>query len=417
MHPRRYALAALLVALPVVLGTTSAQAQFETAEQKCRGQIAKNGAKLAVTTQKTLAKCHKARNDLNKGIGADDDCNSVNNASDPKDKIGTAKDKLTNAATNKCEGTTPADVDYSVCPAPCFAEVGAIATFDDVADCIICIAEELVTEEMGEALGSPSGLPLVKIDAKCHAALAKNQGKYLKTVLGAHTKCQKGAEKNGATDTSACAAADEDKITNALGKTAIGISNACTVATLTNIDACGTTVNDLRRCVLDGIKAVGDTLFLRLYELAGAGTTTTTPSTSTSTTSTSTTSTSTSTTSTLTAFTWTEIYDLFSNSPTQSCAGSFCHIGQNAGGLMMPNAATAYANLVGVTSFESAAGFKRIDAVGGSAVSYLMYKLDGNYIGAPALGSGLQMPNGKPPFSQTVRDKIRAWIDTGAPNN
>ena len=41
---------------------------------------------------------------------------------------------------------------------------------------------------------------------KCHRALAKKQAKYVSAVLKNRTKCQKTAEKGGATDTSGCVA-------------------------------------------------------------------------------------------------------------------------------------------------------------------------------------------------------------------
>jgi len=50
-----------------------------------------------------------------------------------------------------------------------------------------------------------------------------------------------------------------------------------------------------------------------------------------------------------------------------------------------------------------------------STQSYLMHKLDGTHLGVG--GSGSQMPLGGPFLSQGDRDGIRAWINSGAPQN
>lgn len=125
-------------------------------------------------------------------------------------------------------------------------------------------------------------------------------------------------------------------------------------------------------------------------------------------TTTSTTSTS-STTSTTALFTWTQIQGMFAT----QCAS--CHTSGANGGLTgLNDYNTGYTNLVNAMSTEST--LDRVEP-SDSTLSYLMHKLDGTHLNPPANGSGSQMPLGGPFFSQADRDGIRAWINTGAPQN
>jgi parallel beta-helix repeat protein len=127
-------------------------------------------------------------------------------------------------------------------------------------------------------------------------------------------------------------------------------------------------------------------------------------------TTTSTTSTS-STTSTTVLFTWTQIQGMFAT----QCAS--CHTSGSSGGLTgLNDYNTGYNNTVNVPATETASTtmLDRIEP-SSAANSYLMHKLDGTHIGAG--GSGSQMPLGGPFFSQADRDGIRAWINSGAPQN
>jgi len=92
-----------------------------------------------------------------------------------------------------------------------------------------------------------------------------------------------------------------------------------------------------------------------------------------------------------------------------SCAVSGCHAGAfpQAG---MDLTASAYNDIVMVPSSEQPSLF-RIDP-GNADQSYLIRKLEGG----PAI-TGVRMPFGGPYLSQETIDRIRAWVDSGAPNN
>lgn len=100
------------------------------------------------------------------------------------------------------------------------------------------------------------------------------------------------------------------------------------------------------------------------------------------------------------AATWTQVYAILAG----SC--SPCHTGGASGGLAMPNAATAYDNLVNV---PSACDRDRVEP-GDSAASHLYVKLT-----APDCGA--QMPLGRSPLSEEDIATIAAWIDAGAMEN
>jgi parallel beta-helix repeat protein len=129
-------------------------------------------------------------------------------------------------------------------------------------------------------------------------------------------------------------------------------------------------------------------------------------------TTTSTTSTS-STTSTTALYTWTQVQGMFA----VQC--SPCHTSSSSGGLTgLNDYNNGYNNTVNVPAQETASTsmMDRIEP-SSSTNSYLMHKLDGTHTVPPANGSGSQMPLGGPFLSQADRDGIRAWINSGAPQN
>ena len=105
-------------------------------------------------------------------------------------------------------------------------------------------------------------------------------------------------------------------------------------------------------------------------------------------------------------FTFNEIQAQIFN---QSCAFSGCHAGSSpAGGMNL--SAPAYSQIVNVASTEKP-GLMRVNP-GNASQSYIIHKLEGG----PSI-VGARMPFGGPYLDQATIDRIRAWIDSGAPNN
>ena len=95
---------------------------------------------------------------------------------------------------------------------------------------------------------------------------------------------------------------------------------------------------------------------------------------------------------------------------SMSCALAGCHAGSSPQAGLDLSAGQSYANLVNVPSTEVGT-LLRVKA-GDAANSYLIRKLEG---GPDIVGA--RMPFGGPPLSQDVINRIRAWIDAGAPND
>jgi len=92
-----------------------------------------------------------------------------------------------------------------------------------------------------------------------------------------------------------------------------------------------------------------------------------------------------------------------------SCAVSNCHAGTTPQANLNLSAGQSYSNLVNVPS-QQMPSLQRIEP-GNSAESYLIKKLEGNGI------RGQRMPFNQPPLSDDLINKIKLWIDEGAPNN
>lgn len=108
-----------------------------------------------------------------------------------------------------------------------------------------------------------------------------------------------------------------------------------------------------------------------------------------------------------TPYTFTEIQtQIF----TPTCAVSGCHTGGSPAAGQNLSAGVAYAQIVGVASSE-VPSLQRINP-GNAAQSYMIQKLEGT-----AGITGQRMPFGGPYLPQATIDRIRAWVDAGAPNN
>jgi uncharacterized protein (TIGR03118 family) len=92
---------------------------------------------------------------------------------------------------------------------------------------------------------------------------------------------------------------------------------------------------------------------------------------------------------------------------TPICSGCHNGVGTTLPGVQNLTAGHSFASIVGVASIEQPT-LMRVKP-GDAANSYLIQKLEGT--------AGTQMPLGGPPLPQATIDKIKAWINSGAPNN
>jgi hypothetical protein len=284
---RHRALVGVLVLVGLLAWTPSAPAQFSSDERACREAISKTGQKLADTVAKTLNSCHKQRSAQK--ISAGVDCNDIS-AADTKGKVDAVAEKLVDQTLAKCSAFTPGDLGYDECPAPC---ADTIATFQDVADCEVCLLEQSGEAMVLGSQGLPDPLQLSTAEATCHATIGKNQTKHFKTIVKERRKCQKADEAAGATDTSTCSQSDPSgKIASVRTKGEDAVALKCAVAgvNLDDLDSCSDlTLNNLLACVFGGSAARGEVTFRWLYGLTAASSTTTTVTVTTTSTTTTTT--------------------------------------------------------------------------------------------------------------------------------
>ena len=92
-------------------------------------------------------------------------------------------------------------------------------------------------------------------------------------------------------------------------------------------------------------------------------------------------------------------------------ANCSCHVEGGQGGLQMPDAATAYGNLVDVPSNNGANDDDRVEP-GDPAASFLWQKVDPDHDLEP--GEGARMPDGAPELNPPELAIIEAWITGGA---
>ena len=92
-------------------------------------------------------------------------------------------------------------------------------------------------------------------------------------------------------------------------------------------------------------------------------------------------------------------------------ASCSCHIGGSPGGLAMPDAATAHANLVDTPASQTMGALDRV-APGDPESSYLIHKLNGTQVDVG--GSGGKMPQGGA-LDPAEINVIIDWVNDGAP--
>jgi hypothetical protein len=115
------------------------------------------------------------------------------------------------------------------------------------------------------------------------------------------------------------------------------------------------------------------------------------------------------------AFYTSDIQPIWDGSGTGTTACTACHGPGGPAGLDL-SAGSSYTNIFNVTATQSA--LKRIAAGGGAGAanqSYIYHKIEGTQANPPANGSGVRMPQGGAQMNQASRDKVRDWINSGAP--
>ncbi len=233
--------------------------------------MADGGTKLARTINKLLSRCHRDRQKNADGSGTGFDCTTIGPDADPREKIERERQKLrerVGGRRDRCaDVASPLHLGYATCPdtSGC-GPAWVIHSYADVADCVICLTEDSTIGLGLNAQGEPF-VPMASEDSKCHVSVGRK--KHYKTILKERSKCQKAAERDGATDLSACAQADPgEKIAKVRAKREAKNIASCEDADLTLVDSCSDlSPDDLNACLFDDSDARGSALFQQFYEL------------------------------------------------------------------------------------------------------------------------------------------------------
>ena len=103
------------------------------------------------------------------------------------------------------------------------------------------------------------------------------------------------------------------------------------------------------------------------------------------------------------------IGELYDDIFAPMCAS--CHTVDHSTGLDLSGIMVAYSNIVDVPAFQLAE-MDRVEP-GDSDQSYLFHKVNNSYLDPG--GSGEPMPSGESPLSANQKNRLRSWIDDGAP--
>jgi hypothetical protein len=270
----------------VVLSAASAAMSFDTDEAKCRKTISKNVQKVMKTASKAITGCHGKRN--KNSLPPATDCSDLSVA-DANAKVPGARTTMKTKVTGSCNALPDNDVldQYVSCSASCSATAGPgntpisnpITSFADLADCLSCMAAELVEANHAVFLGLPT-TPVSSPDQTCHKTIAKGWSKHLLTYHKERAKCQDNLEKNGLSnglgdstcDTQAIVKIDDSSTSASSGTTGSCSGGVPASFNLTGGCAAANTAGLLNACALaqNGTNGTGDggTITGATYELA-----------------------------------------------------------------------------------------------------------------------------------------------------
>ena len=257
----------IVVATLAISGAeTASAAALSSANTACRNFIGPKVVTLEDTILREQIKCHQNRS--SGALDASVDCNDPGSASFPgASAVTSAAAKLTGGIATKCaSASTPANNGYTSCPSPCNAAVPSIASYSDVAACLICQTKAEATSTMQIAYGPNPPIQGAKDSAwKCqNADVGTGIRTYVKKRLTEQRKCQYKEDKGtiGATD---CQNAD---LTGAIAKAAATLHTKiakCTDSDLTALTSCATAVPAEQACVQSAAQSMSDSLFPAIY--------------------------------------------------------------------------------------------------------------------------------------------------------
>jgi hypothetical protein len=251
--------ACIAVAIAVMgVPVSAARGQLPRSDARCRNGLGKGVTKLAKAVLRAQAKCHAARSAGQ--IPAGSDCNDPAQSPDLA-KIQKAAAKLRDGALRRCAGaSSPAELGYVTCPAPCG---GSVSTYSELADCFTCVTGAWIGDGLETAYGMPTPVPLDAPTSQCQQAIGGALRTYLLRRMREQQRCQYRDDRFaiGAD----CRTADlRGKVADALAMANLDLTQ-CSDSALAGADSCATMQAAEQVCMQDVTEVAADKLFVAVY--------------------------------------------------------------------------------------------------------------------------------------------------------
>jgi len=257
---------ALLLPSVIALGLSApaaANPPQEVIDALCRSHLFAGTIKLGRDTIKQLGKCHSQR--LNETLAADTDCNVESNAPWGELRARDAE-SLRIRARKRCDvppALAPAVLGFDSCPVPCDADVPAISTYADVADCLVCQTYRAAEILSTQVFGTPT-LP-AGAEEPCWARLTRVVRHYVGVVLKGQRACALARDKGKLPIETDCRTYDpRGRVAKAVALVGKGVSY-CSDQDLEVLDSCGDNRTDEETCLVGAIDAATFSLFDAVY--------------------------------------------------------------------------------------------------------------------------------------------------------
>lgn len=270
------------VAAMILLTSTGGRAQAELTKDDvtCRKAIGISVKKLANALVTQMEKCHQGR--MLGAVTAATDCSNLDALpANLLSKVAPVAQKLNGNIVKSCGASTPAALGYVACPDPC-GHID-IASFENVASCMVCLAQDRSAHLVATAYGTPPTPGSATPATSCQQNVGKASVKYLIKRMATQQACQWNVDRGKIPSPSGgCQSADlKGAIAKALAK-ANGVIASCTSDTLAGLNSCASDVSAEQSCIHDAVMEDGDALFNAIYFPGGPATTPTFTSTPTS---------------------------------------------------------------------------------------------------------------------------------------
>lgn len=265
------ALLAASIATTMLAATASA---FTTTEAQCRLKTATAYRAYGRDYAIRAGLCHRDRMEakLPPAIDCDDPSTWVANGFVKSFEGLTKAEQRLRDTINSCSPdiVSPASLGYTACPAPC--DGVAVATFDDLGQCVFCLTDDCLHGALETAFGVPA-LPITKLPQKCQERIGRDLVIYYNKRAVTEQICEFRKELNKAgyvgidcTDFSNPLHPLAARIARATAKVDRLIAKRCAGVDLaTELDSCGTDVVSEQTCLKSAVEQCTQTLFDAAY--------------------------------------------------------------------------------------------------------------------------------------------------------